>query len=80
MSYPWYASFVIIMLILVPLIVIPGYAIYKWIMTRKSKTENEGILCGKKWTLKNMIADISFWNNKYDASGELTRSEGELEQ
>ena len=66
-DYPGFAIFVIALLDLTPILVIPGYAAYKWLKTRNSGKKNEGILCGRKWSFSN----VAFWRNKYDENGTL---------
>jgi len=68
-AYPWYGTFVIVCLIVLPLICIPAYWIGKAVHTSVKQKTNEGILCERKWRFN----DVAFWKNKYDKKGELKR-------
>lgn len=68
-SYPWYGVMMVVLLIVLPLICIPGYWAAKAVWTRAKGKTNDGILCEKKWTFDN----ICFWRNKYHKNGTLKR-------
>merc|ERR1719431_1752780 len=65
--YPWYGTMVVVLLIVLPLICIPGYWTIKAIITKVRGDENDGILCERPWTIRN----IMFWKNSYDRDGNL---------